>query len=93
MDYKIGDIVQTKLYEGAILYRVVCFFDRGSEQACAKHPWVDPKLGADDTHLVVIWKSHEAIAPAWPIGANPTFNCSDLRAPSNEMLALALASV
>lgn len=92
MDHRIGDIVQTRLYEGALLYKVVCFFDRGNEQACAEHQWVDPKVGGDDAHVVVVWKSHKAIAPAWRVGESVTFNCSDLRAPSNEMLALALAS-
>jgi len=94
MKFEIGDIVQTKLYGASILYKIVCFFDRGNERACHKHQDVElnPAL-PDDVHVEVIWKKHKAIGPSWPVGEPVTFSHAYLQTPtSNEMLVLALAA-
>ena len=92
MDFELGDIVETNLYGPSILYKVVCFFDHGNELACPKHQNVDPVNWADDAHVEVIWKKHRSIGPAWPVGAEATFNVRSLRIPTNGMLVLALAA-
>jgi len=92
MSFEIGDIVESTMYEGSLLYKIECFFDRGNDQACSKHQNIEAKPGVDDAHVTVVWKKHKAIAPAWPIGESVTFNVNNLRTPSNGMLVLALAA-
>ena len=90
--FELGDVVESELYGPSILYKVVCFFDRGNALACPNHQNVDPKPNCDDVHVEVIWKKHRSIAPAWPVGETATFNVANLNEPSNEMLVIALAA-
>ena len=90
-DWKRDDLCCTSMYDGSIIYRIVCFFDRGNAEACSLHQNIDPKEGVDDVHLEVVWKKHRAIAPSWPVGTSTTANVSQLRLP-NPLLALALVA-
>lgn len=93
MEFDVGDIVQTSLYEASILYKIVCFLDRRDRMPCDQHLTVPAKDSTDDVHLEVVWKKHKAIATAWEIGGTVVVGHNTLQEPSgNEMLVLGLAA-
>lgn len=91
MNWRVGDIVQTPLYEGSLLYRIKCFVDRVGPKCASCQSAEENPACPDDVHLVVIWKFHKALAASWRVGESVVVPARDIQEPTaNEMTVLAL---
>lgn len=90
MDIQIGDIVGTKLYNDALIYKIVCLTGHYGNPACPRHSKCIPYV--TDVCIQLLWKKHPAIAPMRRINFVIMVSVTDLMVPQDEILVLALAA-